>query len=99
MKHSSAVWIAVLVVVRLSLGTVLVATSHKGKAMWHGPHTRIVTEMDHTTGMLSLVTTEGKCKLHLPPAALTGVKSGETLTVSSGFHTGTSMPSMSTMHQ
>jgi len=84
MKHSSAVWIAVLVVVRLSLGTALAATSHKGKAMWHGPHTRTgtVTEVDHTTGMLSLDTTEGKCKLHLPPAALTDVKNGGTLTVS-----------------
>ena len=65
MKHGSAVWIAVLVVVRLSLGTALAATSYKGKAMWHGPHTRTGTgtEVDHTTGMLSLDTPEGKCKL------------------------------------
>jgi hypothetical protein len=62
MKHSGAVWIAVLVVAGLSLGIALAATPHKGKARWHGTHTMTgtVTAVDHTTGMLSLHTHEGE---------------------------------------
>jgi hypothetical protein len=99
MKHIGAVVIAVLVVAGLSLGTALGATPHKGKAVWHGTHTMTgtVTEVDHTTGMLSLNTQEGELKLHFPPAALADVKNGDTLTVSLGFHAGTSRPGMSTM--
>jgi hypothetical protein len=99
MKHVVAVVIAVCVVVGLGVGTALAAAPHKGKAMWHGTHsmTGTVTEVDHTTGMLSLHTPEGELHLHFPPDALTDVKNGDTLTVSLGFHAGTSQPSMSKM--
>ncbi len=87
-----------LMVVGLSLGTAHAATKSKGKTLWHGTHTMsgTVTEVDHTTGMLSLQTPEGELKLHFPPDTLTEVKNGESLTVSLGFHAGAS--SMSEMH-
>jgi hypothetical protein len=53
-----------LLVVGLSLGTAHAATKPKGKPLWHATHTMsgTVTEVDHTTGMLSLQTPEGELK-------------------------------------
>jgi hypothetical protein len=55
--------------------------------------TGTVTAVDHNTGVLSLNTHEGELKLHFPPATVKEVKTGDTLTVSLGFHAGAG-PSM-----
>jgi len=83
-----------LVVAGLCLGTALAETTHKKKTIWHGTHTMTgtVTEVDHTTGMLSLHTHAGELQLHFPPEAVKEVKNGDALTVSLGFHKGASMP-------
>ena len=96
MQKSLAVLTAGLVAAGLCLGTALAETPHKKKATWHGAHTMsgTVTEVDHTTGMLSLNTHEGELKLHFPPETLKEVKNGDSLTVSLGFHAGASMPEM-----
>ena len=85
-----------LVVAGLCLGTARAETTHKKKTAWHGTHTMTgtVTEVDHTTGMLSLQTHAGELKLHFPPDAVKAVKNGDALTVSLGFHAGASMPAM-----
>jgi hypothetical protein len=96
MQKALALVTAILIVAGLSLGTALAATKPKGKTLWHGTHTMsgTVTEVDHTTGMLSLNTHEGELKLHFPPDVLKDVKNGDSLTVSLGFHEGASMSEM-----
>jgi len=94
MQKALAVLTAGLVVAGLCLGTGLAETPHKKKATWSGTHTMTgtVTNVDHTTGMLSLNTQAGELQLHFPPEAVKEVKNGDALTVSLGFHKGTSMP-------
>ena len=96
MQKALALVTAGLMVASLSLGTAQAATKAKGKPTWHGTHTMsgTVTEVDHTTGMLSLNTHEGELKLHFPPETLKEVKNGDSLTVSLGFHEGASMEKM-----
>ena len=96
MQKALAVLTAVLLVAGLSLGTAQAATKAKGATTWHGTHTMsgTVTEVDHTTGMLSLNTHEGELKLHFPPETLKEVKNGDSLTISLGFHEGASMGKM-----
>jgi len=97
MMQKALAWLtAVLMVAGLSLGTALAATKSKGKTTWHGTHTMsgTVTEVDHTTGMLSLNTHEGELKLHFPPEAVKAAKNGDSLTISLGFHEGASMGKM-----
>ena len=96
MQKPLALLMAGLVVAGLCLGTALAETTHKKKTSWHGTHimTGTVTEVDHTTGMLSLQTHAGELKLHFPPDAVKDVKNGDALTVSLGFHAGASMPEM-----
>ena len=96
MQKPLALLTAVLMVAALSLGTARAETKHKKKTPWHATHTMsgTVTEVDHTTGMLSLNTHAGELKLHFPPDALKEIKNGDSLTVSLGFHKGASMPEM-----
>jgi hypothetical protein len=96
MKKTLALLTVVLVVAGLSLGVARAGTKPTGKTTWHGTHTMsgTVTDVDHTTGMLSLNTHEGELKLHFPPNAVKTVKTGDTLTVSLGFHEGASMSEM-----
>ncbi len=77
----------------MTVGTARAETKQVGTLVWQGQHTMsgTVTAVDHTTGMLSLNTHEGELKLHFPPAAVKEVKTGETLTVSLGFHEGAGM--------
>ena len=40
-----------------------------------------ITMIDHTSGMLTLKTSEGDLKLHFPPASVQKLKEGDTITV------------------
>jgi hypothetical protein len=84
MQKSLAVLTAGLVAAGLCLGTGLAETKHKKKATWYGTHTMTgtMTNVDHTTGMLSLNTHAGELQLHFPPDAVKEVKNGDALTVS-----------------
>jgi hypothetical protein len=96
MQKSLVVLTVGLVVAWLCFGTAQAETTSKKKITWHGIHTMTgtVTEVDHTTGMLSLQTHAGELKLHFPPDAVKAVQNGDALTVSLGFHAGASMPAM-----
>ena len=93
MKPTLAVWITVCLMMGM-MGTAGATTKHGRKPTWQAQHTMTgtVTNVDHTTGMLSLNMPEGELMLHFPPATLTHVQNGETLTVSLGFHEGAPMP-------
>jgi hypothetical protein len=43
--------------------------------------TGTITMIDHTTGMLTLKTSEGDLKLHFPPSTVQRLKEGDTITV------------------
>jgi hypothetical protein len=74
-----ALWIGALVA-----GTAAAGMKHQGEHSMRGT----VTDIDHTTGMLSLKTEAGELELHFPPQALKEVKEGDQLTVHLGFSTG-----------
>jgi len=90
MQKTLVVVTTVLMMAGLALGPALAETKPAGTPAWHGQHTMTgtVTAVDHTTGVLSLNTHEGELKLHFPPATVKEVKTGDTLTVSLGFHEG-----------
>jgi hypothetical protein len=74
-----ALWIGAL-----AAGTTAAGMKHQGEHSMSGT----VTDIDHTTGMLSLKTEAGALDLHFPPQALKEVKEGDQLTVHLGFSTG-----------
>ncbi len=43
--------------------------------------TGTITMIDHTSGMLTLKTSEGDLKLHFPPSSVQKLKEGDTITV------------------
>jgi hypothetical protein len=43
--------------------------------------TGTITMIDHSTGMLTLKTSEGDLNLHFPPATVQKLKEGDTITV------------------
>ena len=52
-------------------------------AKMQGAHsmTGTISMIDHTTGMLTLKTSEGDLKLHFPPSTVQKLKDGDTITV------------------
>ena len=74
-------WMAtVMVVLGIGLAPVMAGTTTEegeGKHSMSG----IISEIDHTTGMLTLKTQAGELKLHFPPPAIQKLKGGETITV------------------
>jgi len=86
----TTVFMTVFMMAGLALGPALAETKPAGKPAWHGQHTMTgtVTAVDYATGVLSLNTHEGELKLHFPPTTVKEVKTGDTLTVSLGFHEG-----------
>ena len=92
--QKTLLWLAsLLMVAGMTVGTARAQTQHADTPAWQGQHTMsgTVTAIDHTTGVLSLNTHEGELKLHFPPATVKEVKTGQTLTVSLGFHEGAGM--------
>ncbi len=71
-----ALWIGAL-----AAGTAAAGMKYQGEHSMSGT----VTDIDHTTGLLSLKTEAGELELHFPPQALKEVKEGDQLTVHLGF--------------
>jgi hypothetical protein len=76
--------IMVLWIGALAAGTAAAGMKHQGEHSMSGT----VTDIDHTTGLLSLKTEAGVLDLHFPPQALKEVKEGDQLTVHLGFSKG-----------
>jgi len=56
----------------------------------HGKHSMAgtITMIDHTTGMLTLKTSEGDLKLHFPPPTVQKLKEGDKITVHLSYSEG-----------
>jgi len=72
-------WLATAILVIQIAGTPAWAATAKVQ----GKHsmTGTVTMIDHTTGMLTLKTSEGDLNFALPPSAVQKLKQGDTITV------------------
>ena len=75
----SARWLAAAVLIM----QIVVAPAWAATAKVQGRHsmTGTITMIDHTTGMLTLKTSEGDLKLHFPPSSVQQLKEGDTITV------------------
>jgi hypothetical protein len=69
---------------------IVVAPGRAATARVHGKHsmTGTITMIDHTTGMLTLKTSEGDLKLHFPPPTVQKLKEGDTITVHLSYSKG-----------
>ena len=70
--------VAAILIMQIGAAPVWAAT-----AKVQGAHsmTGTVTMIDHSTGMLTLKTSEGELNLHFPPATVQKLKEGDTITV------------------
>ena len=79
--------ITTTVAVAMALATVGAADAQTPAAATGSRHTMDgkVTKVDAKKGWVDVKTPEGSMKLHFPPAALDGVKSGDSVTVELGM--------------
>ena len=72
-------WLATAILIM----QILLAPAWAATTKVQGKHsmTGTITMIDHTTGMLTLKTSEGDLKLHFPPSTVQKLKQGDTITV------------------
>ena len=78
------------------LVTAILIIQFVGAPVWaatakvQGAHsmTGTITMIDHSTGMLTLKTSEGDLNLHFPPATVQKLKEGDTITVHLSYSQG-----------
>ncbi len=70
-------WLATAILIMQIVVVPAWAATTKGKHSMTGT----ITMIDHTSGMLTLKTTEGDLKLHFPPSSVQKLKEGDTITV------------------
>jgi len=75
----SARWLAAAILIM----QIVAAPAWAATPKVQGRHsmTGTITMIDHTTGMLTLKTSEGDLKLHFPPSSVQQLKEGDTITV------------------
>jgi hypothetical protein len=74
-----AKWLVAVILIMQILGAPVWAATAKVQ----GAHsmTGTITMIDHSTGMLTLKTSEGNLNLHFPPATVQELHEGDTITV------------------